>query len=87
MMQANISGILKPESICLHHDFLKFLKIYRVRAVWTWFVEKFWKLRNYVASQYLLASGSQDIGLHHKFLQFLRLLPKPRSLQPLPGKS
>jgi len=27
----------------------------------------------------------KNIGLHHKFLKFLRFLDKPRSLQPSPG--
>ena len=41
----------------------------------------------YDAGQYFLISESQNIGLHHKFLEFLKYLDKPRSVQPLHGKS
>ena len=38
-------------------------------------------------TEYFLVPGSQNIGLHRRFLKFLRLPGKPRSLQPLHGKS
>ena len=84
-MHAKVLGSLRPENIGMHHEFLKFtgnaglhhkllkfLRLLRLRTVGTWVCGEVLEISEICdAGQHFLVSGSQNIGLHHGFLEFL----------------